>query len=69
MEVQSVVFPKSEWTPFKARMWLDNNGYKSKKLDITENMLCFRQHAPSGYSQFATREIPGGINLVLGKKR
>jgi hypothetical protein len=69
MEVQSVTFYKNDWTPFKARLWLDNNGYKAKKIDITENTLRFRQHAPSGYSSFATKQLPGGINLVLGKKR
>jgi hypothetical protein len=69
MEVQSVTFHKNEWTPFKARLWLDNNGYKSKKLDITENMLRFRQHAPSGYTQFATKQLPNGVNFVMGKKK
>jgi hypothetical protein len=69
MEVQSVAFYKDEWTPFRARAWLDSNGYQSKKLDVTENMLRFRQHAPSMYKSFATKSLPDGVNLVLGKKR
>jgi len=69
MEVQSVTFYKSNWTPFKARMWLTKNGYKIKKIDITDNMIRFRQNPPSLYDDFATQQLDNGINLVLGKRR
>jgi len=69
MEVQSVTFYKADWTPFRAKMWLEQNGYKAKKIDVTENQLRFRQHAPSGYTKFSIKQLPNGINLVLGKKK
>lgn len=69
MEVQSVAFNKTDWTPFRARVWLDQNGYKSKKISLTDDAISFRQQAPSMYKAFAVKTLPGGIDLVLGKKR
>lgn len=69
METQSIMFSKSLWNPFQARIWLQENGYKSHKIDITDNTIRFRQHAPSSYKKFAVKSLPGGIKLVLGKKR
>lgn len=69
MEVQSVVFHKTDWTPFKARLWLTQHGYKTKKIDVTENMLRFRQNPPSLYGEFSTQQLDNGVNLILGRRR
>jgi hypothetical protein len=67
--VQCVCFPVSYGVK-EAKKWLKASGYKSPKVDETENQLRFRQIAPNtvkkqGFTEYKTKEIGDGIQLVL----
>jgi hypothetical protein len=67
--VQCVCFPLSYGVK-EAKKWLKESGYKCPKVDETENQLRFRQIAPTtvkknGYTDYRTKEIGEGIQLVL----
>lgn len=69
LEVQTVSFNKHDWTPFKAKMWLENHGYKVNRIEVTPSNIMFRQNPPSSYVGFMVQHDVSGIDFVLGKRR
>ena len=51
METQSVLFNKKKYTKKQAEKWLVDNGYKVKKVDITENLRRYSQLDPKLFNQ------------------
>ena len=71
MEVQSVLFNKKKYTKAQAEKWIKDNGYKVKKVDLTENLRRYRQLDPKLFNQntYRMKQIKGkDLMLVLGKR-
>jgi len=71
MEVQSVLFNKKKYTKKQAEKWIKDNGYKVKKVDITENLRRYRQLDPKLFNQntYRMKQIKGkDLMLVVGKR-
>ena len=71
METQSVLFNKKKYTKKQAETWLRENGYRVKKVDITENLRRYRQLDPKLFNQktFRMKKLKGNdLMLVLGKR-
>ncbi len=64
-QVQTVLFPKNEWTITEAKTWLTEHHYRHLKVDITEDFLRFRQMTPMKGGRYATVTLPNGVELVL----
>jgi len=71
MEVQSVLFNKKKYTKKQAETWIKDNGYKVKKVDLTENLRRYRQLDPKLFNQntYRMKKIKGNdLMLVVGKR-
>ena len=55
MEVQSILITKKHETRKKAEEWIKKNGFKLKKIDITESLYRFRQVDPKLFNQLSSR--------------
>ena len=55
MEVQSILITKKHETRKKAEEWIKKNGFKLKKIDITESLYRFRQVDPKLFNQLSIR--------------
>ena len=67
-EVQSIIFPKENWTISKSKKWLKLHNYKYGKVDKTPSTLRFRQQEPSQFKNFRIKTLPNGVMLVLAFK-
>jgi len=61
--LQTILFPRSKFSVHDATMWLMEHKYHALKVDMTENFLRFRQHAPAG-GRYYTKTLNNGIELV-----
>jgi len=66
MPVQAVTFAADRWTPGGARNWLQRHGYTPlKRAHRTRGQLRYRIAEPVLGARYATKVLPGGIDLVL----
>ena len=66
--IQSLLFPRSRFTPSKAKRWALAHGYRASKTDITENYVRIRQQPPSRFSTFRTVPLgSSGVKAVVGR--
>jgi len=65
-DVQSVIFDKKLFTSEEAKKWLKKHGFKSGKIDKTEDKLRFRQKNPSQFKRFRTKPADKGVKLIIG---
>ena len=63
--VQSVLFPKSEYTIPSARKWLTAHKYHSEKVDQNTKFWRFRQEEPVAGAKFHTVMLGNGVELVV----
>jgi hypothetical protein len=63
--VQSVLFPRTDFTIPKAVKWLQDHNYVSYSIDTKPNFFRFRQFYPVPGGRYRTRVLPNGIELVL----
>lgn len=76
-QVQSVLFPRGDWTKDQAYKWLADHAYKAYKLDKTDKYFRFRQSDPEKYDRFITKKITPSsgkkkddyIKIVIGYRR
>jgi hypothetical protein len=73
--IQSVVFDKNKFDVKSSRKWLKENNYVSKKPDVTDTQIRFRQVNPTyiknkGFTKFRTKKIGrnSGISLIISYK-
>lgn len=45
-QIQTLIFPKSQWTVARARSWLREHNYKAGKVEVKDDMFRFRQKEP-----------------------
>lgn len=65
-KVQSVLIPRSKFSLSEARAWIKSHGYHSGKVDVTDAYYRFRQAEPGRFDRIRTKELPGGIKLLVG---
>lgn len=71
-EVQSVILTKNRgMTRSGAIKKISNAGFKTTKIDITQNTFRFRQRPPSAFVKktFRTKTIKPGLKIVIGVPR
>ena len=71
--VQSVTFDRQLWSERTARNWLQRHGFRAnfrnKGPHITTNMIRYRQHDPRPGARTFTKDIGGGIHLIIQERR
>jgi hypothetical protein len=69
MQLQSVRFDKSKWTPARAKQWLKKEGLKYGKMDETPSEYRFRQADPDQFSvlRYKTLDAKGGIRAIVAR--
>lgn len=66
-KVQSVLIPRKRYTLEAAKKWISAHGFHvGKPPDITRQYYRFRQADPGGFSQLRTKDVGGGIKLIIG---
>jgi len=69
-EIQSLLFPLSDWSERSARTWAKAQGFKVPKTDVTTNYIRIRQRDPSQFSEFRTMELgDSGVKAVIGEPK
>lgn len=63
-EIQSLLFDK-QWTTAEAKQWARDHGYKSGKVDVTDNYVRLRQFAPIAGTEKRTITLGRGIKAIL----
>ena len=72
--VQAILFKKNDWDLQSSMKWLENNHFKPKKVDITNNWFRYRILEPidlkkRGYTSYANKLIEDeSIILVIAYK-
>ena len=62
--IQSLIFPRSDFSESQAKEWAKSHGYKAPKTDITKNSIRIRQFPPSKIkSGDSCRTIPLGSEV------
>lgn len=69
--VQTVLFPRKEWSPARAMSWLRKHNFKFNKIHTTENYLRFRQLDPIAFQpkEYITKKLDNGVLLIIGQLR
>ena len=63
--IQSVIFPKDQWSLQKARSWLKSHKYKKMEVDVKPNTYRFRQKPPTKGVKYYTVKLNNGIGLII----
>jgi hypothetical protein len=70
--VQSLLFPRSEFSPSEARAWARGHGYRTSKTHVTGEHVRLRQRPPGDFARSSFRTISfggSGIKAVVGHLR
>jgi hypothetical protein len=68
MQVQSLLFPREDFTTSQARAWARKHGYRAGKVDVTDQYVRLRQASPETFRLMRT--VPfgeSGIKAVVGR--
>ncbi len=66
-EIQSILFPVSQFTPDGAQAWARRRGYRAPMPDLTPGYIRLRQEAPGQFARMRTIPLgAGGILAVVG---
>jgi hypothetical protein len=69
MRTQSLLFDRAAgWTPEKAKAWARSHGYKSGKVDVTDQYVRLRQLDPKGFTVKRTVPFGKGIRAVVARE-
>ena len=69
MRTQSLSFDRSKgWTPEKAKAWAKSHGFKTNKVDVTDQHVRLRQLDPEGSSVKRTVPFGKGIRAVVARE-
>lgn len=69
-EVQSLVFPRDEYTVEQAKAWARKHGFTARKAHVKANTIRIRQTSPKGYRRMRTKTLDSstGVKAVVGWK-
>lgn len=66
MPIQAILFDKNKWDEKTASDWLKKHDHHPiKKVHITKNYLRYRLEQPSKFSNYITKKLDNGIDLVI----
>lgn len=65
-KVQSLLFPRSTFTPRQAIRWADKYGFVSTWMDFTRDYIRLRQRDPKGLSRLRTVNFGPRVKAVIG---
>lgn len=67
-QIQTIVFAKENFTLEQATQWAEDHGFRTDKVDETEESYRIRQRPPQDFEDdtFRTIEIDTGIQAVIG---
>ena len=68
--VQAILFKKNDWDLQSSMKWLENNHFKPKKVDITNNWFRYRLLEPielkkRGYTSYANKYIGVECSIIF----
>lgn len=63
-KIQSVLFPRKQWSKLQAKDYLKYNGYKFNDIDTTINFYRFRQRRPSKKVKYYTGTMYSGNKKI-----
>ena len=68
MRVQSLLFPRDEFSVSQARAWARRRGYRDSRPDITPRYIRLRQRDPAKFSTFRTVPLgDSGVKAVMAR--
>ena len=68
--IQSILFDNKMWTIPEAINYLQSNGFRYYKVDVTKNKLRFRQYNPDNKNEYyRIHKFTGGVEAVVGFKK
>jgi hypothetical protein len=68
--VQTLIFPRSRFTPAEAKAWAHAHNFKSGKVDMTEHSIRLRQEDPARFSRMRTIRMGSSpVQAVVGFPR
>lgn len=66
MDIQAVIFARSDWTTKDANNWLRYYSLKPiKRVHITKNYYRYRLATPQVGKKYRTRNLNNGIKLII----
>lgn len=67
-QVQSLIFPRSDYTPSEAKAWARSHGFRAPKTHVTKSTIRIRQTSPKGYRRMRTKTLDSstGVKAVVG---
>lgn len=66
-KVQSLLFPRDQFTRAKAVSWATRHNFKAPRVEETEKFWRIRQHDPMKFDNFATIPLgESGVQAILG---
>jgi chemotaxis protein histidine kinase CheA len=69
MQTQSLLFSRADgWTESKAKEWAKEHGYKSNKVDVTDQYIRLRQLDPKKFTVKRTVPFGKGIRAVVARE-
>ena len=70
-EIQSVLLSRKKFDKRSGNAWLHQHDFNVGRVDVTQNMLRARQHAPGLYQprSFRTIRLSPTVEAVIGKRR
>lgn len=70
MSIQSVVFPRPQWSLAQANKYIDDHGYKkkfySKPVEVHPTQYRYRQQARHHFKNYTTKKLKNGVLLIVG---
>jgi len=71
LTVQSIIFPKSDFNKRHAESWLEENGFRNRKVDEKKNTLRYRQVSPDKMDRhtYVAKKLANGVSLILAKRK
>lgn len=67
IQIQSVLFPKQEYSVEDAIVWLIKNNLRHTKNEETNSLYIFRQVEKNEFCTYYSDILPNNIELVLFK--
>lgn len=64
--VQSLLLAKSMFTQAQAKKWVQEHGFRLRKLDTQGNYWRFRQESPQKFERIRTIEFRPGVKATVG---
>lgn len=67
-EIQTLIFPRSRFTPTTARAWAKEHGFRARndEMDIRKRTIYVRQYNPEDFDRLRSIRLGDGVRAVYG---